>query len=49
MTKDEIQCFVLKCKNELYNGTHRNEGAAWHNGAHYALNKILDKLSEYAR
>ena len=49
MTKDEIKNFVLKCKNELYNGTHMNKGGEWHDGAHYELNRILDKIDEYAR
>ena len=49
MTKDEIKTYVLKCKNELYNGTHMNKNGDWHDGAHHALNKILNKIEEYAR
>jgi len=44
---DEIKCRVLKLKTELYDGTHQEQNGDWHEGAHHALNKILDILQEY--
>ena len=45
--KDELECRVLKLKNELYNGSWSGRGQEWHNGAHTMLNRVLDMLSEY--
>jgi len=47
VTKDEILVRVLKLKNELYNGLNYGKGSEWHDGAHAALNKVLDILKEY--
>lgn len=47
VTKDELTTRVLKIKNELYNGMHYGKGGEWHDGAHDALNKVLDILKEY--
>lgn len=47
MTKDEVKVRVLKLKNELYNGTNRDKNGDWHQGAHTALNRVLDILEEY--
>jgi len=47
VTKDELLCRVLKLKNELYNGLNYGKGGEWHNGAHDALNRVLDILQEY--
>jgi len=45
--KDELECRVLKLKNELYNGSWSNRGQEWHDGAHTMLNRVLEMLSEY--
>ena len=45
--KDELECRVLKLKNELYNGSWSNRGQDWHDGAHTMLNRVLEMLSEY--
>ena len=47
MTKDEMRVRVLKLKSELYNGTNHNKDGEWHDGAHNALNKVLDIIEEY--
>jgi hypothetical protein len=47
MSKVDILARVYKMKNELYNGTHYAKSEEWHDGAHDALNKILDLLNEY--
>ena len=47
MSKDEIKCRVLKLKDELYNGLQFGKSGEWHDGAHDALNKVLDILQEY--
>ena len=38
---------VYKMKNELYNGTHYAKSGEGHDGAHDALNRILEVLKEY--
>lgn len=48
MSKVDILARVYKMKNELYNGTHRTKSREWHDGAHDALNRILDLLNEYS-
>jgi len=45
--KDELECRVLKLKNELYNGSWSSRGQDWHDGAHTMLNRVLEILSEY--
>ena len=45
--KDELECRVLKLKNELYNGSWSSRGQDWHDGAHTMLNRVLEMLSEY--
>lgn len=47
MTKEEIQVRILKLKNALYQGKYRNKNGDWHDGAHDALNSVLDILQEY--
>jgi len=44
LTKDEIKCFVLKCKHELY---HENYSSGITFLAHKYLDKVLDKVEEY--
>ena len=47
LTKDEIKCWVLKCKNEL----HQEQLAQYTTDpkqiAHRYLNKVLDKINEF--
>ncbi len=45
--KDEMMCFVLKLKNELYDGTHYEKNYGWHGGAHEMLNRVINRLDEY--
>jgi len=47
MTRKEMECRVLKIKNELYNGTWRHKDGEWHDGAHEMLNKVLNIIEEY--
>ena len=47
VNKDELECRVLKLKNELYNGSWSGREQEWHSGAHTMLNQVLDMLSEY--
>jgi hypothetical protein len=48
MSKVDILARVYKMKEELYNGTHSAKGKEWHDGAHDALNKVLNTLDEYS-
>jgi len=47
MHKEEVKCRILKLKNELYNGTQYGKNGDWHDGAHDALNRVLDIVQEY--
>ena len=49
VTKTDMLARVYKIKTALYNGEYRDKGAGWHDGAHEALNKVLDILNEYSR
>jgi hypothetical protein len=48
MNKVDILSRVYKMKTALYNGQHRDKSGEWHDGAHEALNKVLDALNEYS-
>ena len=48
VTKNDLLSKVYKQKTRLYDGDHGNKNGDWHDGAHYAFNKILDILNEYA-
>ena len=39
---------VYKMKTALYNGQYHDKSGEWHDGAHEALNKVLDALNEYS-
>ena len=39
---------VYKMKTALYNGQQSDKPGDWHDGAHDALNKVLDALNEYS-
>jgi len=47
MTKKDIEVRVLKLKNQLYDGSWSHKNGDWHDGAHEALNRVLDILQEY--
>jgi hypothetical protein len=47
MTRQEIEARIYKLKTALYNGEHHGKSGDWHDGAHDALNKVLDILQEY--
>ena len=47
MTKKDVEVRVLKLKNQLYDGSWIGHGSDWHDGAHEALNRVLDILQEY--
>jgi hypothetical protein len=47
LTKIDIQSRIYKLKTALYDGKHKDKGEDWHNGAHAALNSVLDILQEY--
>ena len=44
LTKDEIKCYVLKLKSQLYHETY-TDGITFL--AHKYLDRVLDKLEEY--
>jgi len=44
LSKDELKCYVLKLKNQLYESNHYE----WDKKvANEYLNKVLDKIEEY--
>jgi len=47
LTKIDIQSRIYKLKTALYDGKHEDKGKDWHDGAHAALNSVLDILQEY--
>jgi hypothetical protein len=49
LTKSDMLARIYKIKTALYNGEYRHKNAGWHDGAHEALNKVLDILNEYSR
>jgi hypothetical protein len=49
VTKNDLLYRVYRLKNELYNGQHYAKNGDWHDGAHDALNKVLDVLKEYSQ
>ena len=48
MSKVDILARVYKMKAALYNGEHQDKSGDWHDGAHEALNKVLQALNEYS-
>jgi len=48
LSKVDILSKIYKMKEELYNGTHYAKSREWHDGAHDALNRVLDLLNEYS-
>jgi len=48
MSKVDMLSRVYKMKTALYNGQHHDKSGEWHDGAHEALNKVLDALNEYS-
>jgi len=44
INKDEMKCFILKCKHEL-DSERYSSGVTFL--AHKYLNKVLDKIDEY--
>jgi predicted esterase len=48
MSKVDMLSRVYKMKTALYNGQHADKSGEWHEGAHEALNKVLDALNEYS-
>lgn len=47
MLKADMLARIYKLKTSLYNGEHKEKPGLWHDGAHDALNKVLDILQEY--
>lgn len=48
MTKVDMLARVYRMKNELYDGTYYAKSGEWHDGAHDALNRMLEILKEYS-
>jgi len=48
MRKIDLLSKIYKLKTSLYNGEHHEKTGDWHDGAHDALNKVLDHLQEYS-
>jgi len=48
LKKVDMLSKVYKMKTSLYDGTHRDKSAEWHDGAHDALTKVLNFINEYA-
>ena len=47
VSKNEFEVRILKLKNELYDGSYSDRNGDWHDGAHHALNEMLNILQEY--
>jgi hypothetical protein len=47
LSKDEMKCWVLKCKDELYREQITQYTTDPKKIAHKYLNKVLDKINEY--
>jgi hypothetical protein len=47
VTKVDIVSRLYKLKTSLFNGDHKDKTGQWHDGAHYALNSVLNVLDEY--
>jgi len=47
MLKTDMLARIYKLKTALYNGEQHDKSGDWHDGAHDALNKVLDILQEY--
>ena len=47
LSKDEFEVRVLKLKNKLYNGSYSARSQEWRDGAHHALQEVLNALQEY--
>jgi len=48
MSKVDILSRVYKLKTALYNGQHHDKSGDWHDGAHKALNDVLDIIDEFS-
>ena len=48
MSKIDIEARIYKLKTALYDGQHSDKSGDWHDGAHDALNKVLDAINEYS-
>ena len=48
MQKIDIEPRVLKLKTELHDGKYNGASDDWLDGAHYALNRVLEILQEYS-
>ena len=47
ITKVELVSRIYKLKTQLFNGDYKDKSGEWHDGAHNALNSVLDILNEY--
>jgi len=45
--KDEMEVRVLNIKSQLCDGSYSAKNHEWHDGAHHALNEVLNILQEY--
>jgi len=48
LSKVDILSRVYKLKTELYNGHHHDKNDDWHDGAHKALNDVLNIIDEFS-
>ena len=48
LDKVDILARVYKMKTALYDGQHSDKSGDWHDGAHDAINKVLDAINEYS-
>jgi hypothetical protein len=48
MQKVDLEARLYKLKTSLYNGQHQDKNGDWHDGAHHALNSVLEILQEYS-
>jgi hypothetical protein len=48
LTKVDILAKMYKMKTDLYNGVHGNKSTDWYDGAHDAIDKVLNYLNEYS-
>jgi hypothetical protein len=47
ITKNDVEIRILKLKHELHDGSWSARNNDWHEGAHQALDRVLEYLQEY--
>jgi len=48
MLKVDLEARLYKLKTALFEGEHSDKSGDWHDGAHKALNDVLDIIDEFS-